>query len=389
MKEIRLEQRSCECCSSLNSEEVWKSSSVVTRSKNKWKFPYHISICQDCGFTFSSPTPVELDLLEYHSEGLTGYKGIQLPYFIEERLPIIKKYAKKGGAFAEIGGDLPDKFHQYCSKFFDTIVSVEIAEDTPGDYNNLYDLEENSLDMIAHYDVLEHIGNIKKFLQACYKALHVGGFMICEMPDLRLYPKNLLLLEFEHVNHFTITTLSKLCGQNGFRLVESGHKCSRPYGLMGVFRKEEAQIEIIYDEEIEVLDAKACVEGGIYQVEKLNNHIDGLRKDLKRFSEEGKVITIWAVNDILRRLLDDFELPKGCVIVDSDPRRKNDLSDLGLMVGIPSEHIDHIKNSDLLVISAARYQNSICEWIENNFNKRFTDDNLIVLGNGGKEITLT
>ena len=40
MKEIRLEPRSCECCGSNNSEDVWNSSSVVARAKNKWKFPY-------------------------------------------------------------------------------------------------------------------------------------------------------------------------------------------------------------------------------------------------------------------------------------------------------------------------------------------------------------
>ena len=86
MKELRLVHRRCECCGSDNNEEIWKNSTIVSRSKNKWKFPYHISICQDCGFTFSSPAPIETDLLEYHSDGLTGYKGIELPYFIDKRL---------------------------------------------------------------------------------------------------------------------------------------------------------------------------------------------------------------------------------------------------------------------------------------------------------------
>lgn len=389
MRTIRLKPRICECCGSYNQEKVWESNSIVTRAKSKWKFPYHISICKNCGFTFSSPAPVEEDLLEYHSEGLTGYKGISLPYTIEKRLPIIEKYAKNGGKFAEIGGDLPEKFHNYCSKFFDTILSVEIAEDTLGDYNNLYDLEENSFDMIAHYDVLEHIGDIKKFLQACFKALRLGGYMVCEMPDLRLYPKNLLLLEFEHVNHFSIQTLSKICGHTGFRLVETGHKCSRPYGMLAVFKKLDAPIEINYNEEIEILDAKACIEGGISQVEELNNYINDLRKKLIRLSEKSKIVTIWAVNDILRRLLDNFKLPEGCIVVDSDPRRENDLNDIGVKVGTPYDNVEHIKNSDFLIISAARYQNSICEWIEKNFDKKFSDNALIVLGDAGKETTLT
>ena len=389
MREIRLNPRDCECCGGKNSEEVWQSSSVVARSKSKWKFPYHIAICQDCGFTFSSPAPVEEDLLEYHADGMTGYKDIPLPYSIEQRLPKIEKFAKKGGTFVEIGGDLPDEFHSRFSKLFDTIISVEIAEDTPGDHRSLYDLEENSCDMIVHYDVLEHIRNVTDFLQACQRALRVGGVMICEMPNMRLYPKNLLLLEFEHVNHFTLTTLSKICGQSGLRLIEAGHNCSRPYGLLGVFQKEENPIAVNHDPNIEMLDAKACIEGGINQVEKLNIYLVNIRRQLKEFSESGKAVTLWAVNDILRRLIEGFDLPEGCVVVDSDPRRRNDLSENGIIVEVPSDKIDHIKNSDVLVISAARYQKSICNWIEENAGKSFQEDALIVLGGGEKETTLT
>ena len=95
MKEIRLEPRSCECCGSNNSEDVWNSSSVVARAKNKWKFPYHISICQDCGFTYASPAPTEEDLLEYHTEGLTGYKNIPLPYSIERGYLLLRDTQQK------------------------------------------------------------------------------------------------------------------------------------------------------------------------------------------------------------------------------------------------------------------------------------------------------
>jgi SAM-dependent methyltransferase len=389
MKEIRLEPRSCECCGSNNSEDVWNSSSVVARAKNKWKFPYHISICQDCGFTYASPAPIEGDLLEYHAEGLTGYKNIPLPYSIEKRLHSIERHATKDGIFVEIGGDLPEKFHQHLSKIFSNIISVEIAEDTPGDHRSLYDLEEDTVDMIAHYDVLEHIGNVKEFVNMCSRALKVGGIMVCEMPDIRLYPKNLLLLEFEHVNHFSITTLSKICGKYGLRLIESGHNCSRPYGLLGIFEKQYNPIDITYSYEIEVLDAKACVEGGIYQIQQLNNYLADVRHQLRVFSQEGKTITIWAVNDILRRLLDGFKLPKGCIIVDADPRRKDDLSEDGIIVSQPEEQINHIRNSDVLIISAARYQRSICSWIEEKVGVKFTEEKLIVLGGAAKENTLT
>ena len=82
---------------------------------------------------------------------------------------------------------------------------------------------------IEYYDVLEHVLNVKQFLSNCYRALKPGGVMICEVPNLLLYPDNLLLQEFEHVNHFTISSLSLIAEKVGFSLIEFDNVCSRPY----------------------------------------------------------------------------------------------------------------------------------------------------------------
>ena len=76
-----------------------------------WEFPVNVSICRDCGFCFSSPSPNNDDLMKYHEDGNVGFKGGSLPYSIDERLRILNKYKVPDGIFVEIGGDAPGEFH--------------------------------------------------------------------------------------------------------------------------------------------------------------------------------------------------------------------------------------------------------------------------------------
>ena len=158
MREMNVEPRACICCGNENPIPVWNSESVVTRAKEDWRVPFFVSICGECGFSFASPAPVSKDLTEYHLQGLTGYKKIQLPTQSTSGFPLSRNTAEKDGVFIEIGGDLPEEFHSACSKLFKSVASVEIAEDTSADFRSIHDLEEESVDVIAHYDVLEHGG---------------------------------------------------------------------------------------------------------------------------------------------------------------------------------------------------------------------------------------
>ena len=70
------------------------------------------------GFVFLSPGPAKEDLKSYHKEGFSGFKEIGLPYSIENRIKILKKYAFPEGIFVEVGGDAPFKFHSELDKKF-------------------------------------------------------------------------------------------------------------------------------------------------------------------------------------------------------------------------------------------------------------------------------
>lgn len=389
MLEITLEPRSCECCGGDDLHPVWHSESVVVRARNSWRFPFSVAICRACGFCFASPGPRAVDLEQYHAEGLTGHKEIGLPYSVEARMAILERYSVPGGVFVEIGGDDPGEFHKRCSQIFGQQLVVEIADDTPAELRSVHGLTKDSVDVLAHYDVLEHVVEARDFLAGCYRALKPGGVMVCEVPDLRLYPRNLLLLEFEHVNHFSITTLNYLARQVGLNLIEVSHVCSRPYGLLAVFRKEPLSASDQHDGWGEYLDALACVQEGLAQIQRVQLQIDGVRQKIVDLDNAGKKITLWAVTDIMRRLVSGFTLPSSVVVVDADPRRRTHLAQEGIVVRLPQESIEHIANSELLVICAARYQRNILDWVTRDTGVIFSGVRLVVLGVGPNGETLT
>lgn len=388
MKEISLQPRACECCGGNDLEVVWSSQSVVTRSTDTWLFPFSIAICRTCGFCFNSPAPAPDDLAKYHADGLSGFKEIGLPYSINERMSVLERYRAPSGIFAEIGGDQPGEFHRRCAPLFGKQLVVEISEDTSAEMRSVHDLKPDSVDVLAHYDVLEHVAEVKDFLSACHRALKQGGVMICEVPDIRLYPRNLLLQEFEHVNHFSTTTLSAIARQVGLDPIEFGHICSRPFGFLAVFRKETTIAKNSYDSQTEYLDALACLNGGLEQVRRSEAQIETVRQRITELGKQQKKITIWAVTDLLRNLLANYSLPESVTVVDSDPRRKTHLELEGVMVFQPKDVLEHIKQSEFILICAPRYRTEILEWIKQQTGKSFPADALAVIGAGTSGETL-
>lgn len=388
MQEITLQPRACECCGGNDLESVWSGQSIVARATGTWKFPFSVAVCRTCGFSFNSPGPASADLARYHADGLSGYKEIGLPYSIDIRMSVLERYSVPNGVFAEIGGDQPDEFHRRCASLFGKHLVVEVSDDSAAELRSVHDLMPNSVDVLAHYDVLEHVSEVKDFLSACHRALKPGGVMICEVPDIRLYPRNLLLQEFEHVNHFSTTTLSAIACQVGLNPIEFGHICSRPFGLLAIFRKEESHAATNFGSQCEYIDALACLHGGLEQIRRSEAQVKLLRQRITLLGDQQKKITIWAVTDLLRSLLAGYKLPDSVTVVDSDPRRKNDLGSEGVAVLQPKDALDHIKRSELLVICAPRYRSEILEWITQQTGKVFSADSLAIIGANSSGETL-
>ncbi len=80
-------------------------------------------------------------------------------------------------------------------------------------------------DIILMNWVLEHIVEIEPFFKKLKKYVKVGTKLIIQVPDVRYYIDNSIRLFYihEHINYFTIETLSLLLERKGFQIV--GQKC--------------------------------------------------------------------------------------------------------------------------------------------------------------------
>jgi 2-polyprenyl-3-methyl-5-hydroxy-6-metoxy-1,4-benzoquinol methylase len=93
-------------------------------------------------------------------------------------------------------------------------------------------LVSESYDVIAMWDVIEHLTNVGEIVERCAALLRPGGAFIARTPDGRAlrYSKGLLKAAYrhlaypantaEHVFHFTPETLSLLMARKGFPEVE-------------------------------------------------------------------------------------------------------------------------------------------------------------------------
>lgn len=381
--EIPLEPRNCECCGGNDLESVWSNQSVVSKTSSTYLFNVSTVICKKCGFCFSSPVYNNNFLSKYYANGFSRCKDIMLPYAIEPRSTFLKKYSVPDGILAEIGGDQADEFHNGLTGFFKKVINIELTADSGAEYDNITAMPANYVDVITHYDVLEHVPKITDFLMTCHSALKDNGWMICEVPNVRLYPRNLLLLEYEHVNHFSPLTLSTIAAKCGFELVELGHLCSRPFGFVAAYRKVKiSTTNQLVDLPIEHLETRSYIQGAISQVEKVYENIKTIQSNIAELARQGRKITIWCVTELLYRLLNQFELPSGTIIVDTDPRRQTHLKKYGLEVYQPKNCLSHLKESELLVICSPRYKSEILEWIYTRTGKRFTGNGLMIMGTG-------
>jgi len=377
---IETSERSCECCNGKTIKPAYSSSSKTVRAKKIWMSPVNIAICKTCGFCFSSPAPNKELLKKYYADGLVGYKNISLPYSIDIRINTIKKYKSNKGIFVEIGGDNPDEFHSKCSKLFSKCIVVDISDDAHAEIKSIKNLPSNFADVIAHYDVLEHVLEVKNFLLDCHRALKDSGFMICEVPDLKKYPRNLLLQEFEHINHFSAHSLASIAEQVGFSLIDIDHNASRPFGITAIFKKIKNSSKGHQNGKYDYVDALACIKGGIKQIENNKKLINKIRKNITTLASKNKKIIIWGVTDLLRSLIDQLKLSENIIVVDSDPRRRNHLKSEGILVKEPKNCITEISELSLLVICAPRYSREIISWIENKTQKSLNKKLIAIIG---------
>jgi SAM-dependent methyltransferase len=375
-KEFEYEPRVCECCGSADAEELWAYDYHSPTRAGAYKFLVRNVICRACGFVFVSPVPNERSLASYYADSFCHWGGQALDYDIEKRIEFIRAQRQGTELFLEVGSNQQGKFHDELKKIFAKVITAELNQSVESDYRSLDDMPYR-VDLVAHYFVLEHIPYVGRFLGKCHKVLKEDGVMICEVPDLSLYPNDISgLLLFEHMNHFSIETLSRIASRAGFQLqAHSIKSCSRGFGFTSAFvkgtpaKKEPAHSAYAENKEYFLK--------GLSRVDEMKKDLRRYRSRLQEYVAANKKVILWVANDVLMRFLENGPPPENSLVVDSNPGKKN-FTDT-FPVYQPDEVQNGIRDSQAIFIFSPLNGKAILASIEERFGKTYHPDDTIIV----------
>ncbi|MGD1151779.1 MAG: methyltransferase domain-containing protein [Syntrophales bacterium] len=377
MINLEYQNRSCDCClEASNTEELWKFKYAACGRSDRYQFDVRNVICCDCGFVFVSPAPTSESLAQYYSDTFPLWENLKLDFNVGTRLEFIRKHTRGNGLIVEIGCSKIGEFQKRLSDVFSQVITMDVNQNVNSDYHSAVELPKGKADMVVHYFVMEHITHVRQFLGNCYDLLKPDGIMLCEMPDLGKYPNDPSgLVVYEHTNHFSIKTLTRIAGCCGFELLEaSAEKCSRPFGFSAAFVKSsisEGPRISFYSEN------KNLFLRGVQKAATLRKVFDQAWESLQEFKAEGKKVVFWAANECLSRFLDGREVPDSIVIIDSNPAKK--FFSPQFRVKLPVAAANDIRDSDVIFIFSKIHAEDILLSIARNHGKTYPADNVVIV----------
>ena len=222
--------------------------------------------CTQCSFVFVNPRPSEKDLLLHYNENF--FRGeIRLPgrctknYFegissytgrSKKLLSNLNKY-KNSGRLLDIGCGLGYLIEQAqmegwkamgleISDFAISICKKKGLNVRKGQIGEI-EIPKNHFDVVIAQDVLEHVFDPEKFLDNINKVMKNSGLLILELPNnssIRSYLGGKKWAEYippVHLNFFDKTTLRKILGNHGFKVITIYSETSLTLGLRERLRK--------------------------------------------------------------------------------------------------------------------------------------------------------
>ena len=227
-----------------------------------------------------------------------------------------------------------------------------------------------SFDVIISTHVLEHVLNLQEAVKNISRKLTGHGLVYVEVPDLDEYdsqkgasPLDYITI-YEHINHFTISSLQCLFEQNRFKMINSGRKIldmgtRLPLPVIyGVFQKDSSAKSLP-----SILPQK------LFEIDKvhhwLNKYVFSKSNIFEELAELKTPIYIWGINLCIQKYMTMSPLRECNIVglIDRDPsKQKKSIN--GQKIQSP-EVLNTIKENVVVVIWGGPYRKSI----ENNLKE--------------------
>lgn len=280
------------------------------------KEPFKLIICQNCSHIFQ--TEIKKDLIDliynefymyYNLDTSIEFQDVYRERTIEFMKVVLSQ--KKDQKFLDIGCGEGTYF-----SFFETIGykcfgiepsgKAKIAKERNPHANisdEYFETSETNIfntefDIILMNWALEHIVEIESFFKKLKRYVKIGTKLIIQVPDIQYYIDNNLALFYvhEHINYFTIETLSLLLERKGFQIVGQKYGDCPSILICGEYTGTGSKKEINYS-------------GSLRMKKKFINENDELKNKINEILLKSDKIILYGMG-LLAFWIGDFCLDK-------------------------------------------------------------------------------
>jgi 2-polyprenyl-3-methyl-5-hydroxy-6-metoxy-1,4-benzoquinol methylase len=233
---------------------VWVPCPVCDNVNTKKKFEksgQQFDICQSCQTVFINPRPTPEMLSQYYndSEYYKYWNDFIFPSSEPNRrekifkpraqrlAQIISTLSLQPKVLLEVGAG----FGTFCEEakkldIFDRIIAIEPTPKLAQTCRNRgievlqlpvekVEFDRTAIDVIASFEVIEHLYSPKDFIDHCARLLQPDGLLVLTCPnvhgfDIEVLQEKSISIDPEHLNYFHPESLSLLLNKHGFEVLE-------------------------------------------------------------------------------------------------------------------------------------------------------------------------
>lgn len=224
-------------------------------------------------------------------------------------------------------------------------------------------LNREPFDCIVLSHTLEHVHELKQAASWLSALMHDNSVLYVEVPDASRY-KDFIDAPFqdfntEHINHFSLTTLTNYLGINRFKVVSGGEKiipasANKPYPAVYCFARKALTARDLERDESLLGHMEAYIMRSRVILSRMERKIDSVLAKSNR-------LIVWGTGQLALKLLVETSLAKAEIVafVDSNPNNQGKT-----LRGVRILSPDQIGVfSEPILISSTLHQQSIKEQI--------------------------
>jgi len=351
-------------------------------------YTHNVRICKNCGFVYVSPVVGDDELRDYYTymslyECATHNGSVQQEriYRYHSLFDFIHDYIKKNQLELSYVLDIGCSTGYLLSLFKKNGYNVLGVDPSPkckeialkkyginlktGAFDNIT-LQNEKYDVVILSHVLEHIVDLSGFVLKMRSILSTEGIVYIEVPDVHNINVPFGYFFFEHINYFSIASLTNLMTKFKFTLEEFGKSKNEKEGkyfpsvIYGIFKKSERSIGLVSRNDYEI--SMNSIQN--YKIKEVTKRIT---EDFEEIFTRYHRIAFFGggthTSRILSLLKDEY-FKKIKIIFDNDPK-KNNTSLNEIKVSLPFTNKNKYKEVvDAIIISSLASEIEIYEQIK-------------------------